>query len=909
MKPTRVDRPVQVDHAMRTAGPPRHDAAVTVPPDPAHWLTQAVFYEIYPQSFADSGGDGIGDFPGALARLDHLEWLGVNTIWFNPCFASPFTDAGYDVADYLQVAPRYGSNDDLVQFVAAARERGIRVLLDLVAGHTSTQHPWFVTSAADPADDRYIWSDVPGPGFVASPGRRPGYYLKNFYETQPALNFGYARLDPSQPWRQPVDAPGPLANRAALREIMAFWLDRGVAGFRVDSALSLVKDDPGYLATIALWRELREWLDHAYPDAVIIPEGVEPRTDAAPAFHADFFLVIHEPHSSLFNNGGAGRLPWIEPAPCFFDTAGAGSTDALLGDWQEHEAQSEPGRPVLLASADHDFSRMACGSRTADQLGVAFAFLLSWPSVPSIYYGDEIGMRYLPGMPDVEGAVVHPTYNRAGARTPMQWDDGPNAGFSSGPPERLYLPVDPATDRPTVAAQLADEGSLLHLVRRLIALRRSTPALGLAGSLEVLHAGYPFVYLRGGTHLVVLNPSARIAAAELPRVSGVGQLLVGAGVTVTPGAVRAEPFGYAVVDLGHAGRTADPLRCRAHRHVADASARPGRTSHGRADREPGEADVRHPTGHRRILLAATGRLRPGDRLLGPAGVPGRFPRVRRANLDGYLNRIVEHDFPAQDHPIRDPSGLLRWLTAYAAATATTASYETIRDAATAADGRAPARSTTGPYREVLAQLWIVDPIPAWAPTLNRLSRLGGMPKHHLADPALAARLLGADVDALLQQDRLGPPVPRDGPLLGKLFESLVTLGVRVFAQAAEARVGHFRTHSGAREIDLIVERADHRVVAIEVKLGATVEDKDVRHLNWLAAQLGPDLLDSVIDNRPGCVPPAGRRGRGAGDAAGAVTAGQVRPGRRIDGHAHGRPCAPIHLLVARSGSRCQGIDP
>jgi alpha-glucosidase len=515
-------------------------------PDP-HWLSQAVCYEIYPQSFADSDGDGIGDFPGVLAHLDHLEWLGVNTIWFNPCFASPFTDAGYDVSDYLQVAPRYGSNADLIRFVDAARERGIRVLLDLVAGHTSDQHPWFTASAADPQDDRYVWSDTPGERFVASPGTRPGYYLKNFYDTQPALNFGYARPDPEQPWRQPVDAPGPRANRAALREIMAFWLDRGVAGFRVDMANSLVKDDPGYRATFALWREIRTWLDTAYPDAVIIPEGVEPVTDGPPAFHADFFLVIHQPHSSLFNNGGAGTLPWIPPAPCFFDAAGAGSTDILLREWVERVAANGADHPVLLASADHDFSRLACGTRTAEQLGVAFTFLLTWGAVPSIYYGDEIGLRYRPGLPDVEGSIVHPSYNRAGARTPMQWDDGPNAGFSTGPAESLYLPVDPDPDRPTVAAQLADEGSVLHLVRRLITLRRSTPALGVAGTTEVLHAGYPFVYRRDGTHLVVLNPSGSPVSAPLPEPAGPAWTpLLSSGVSVGSTSVRAEPFGYAI---------------------------------------------------------------------------------------------------------------------------------------------------------------------------------------------------------------------------------------------------------------------------------------------------------------------------------------------------------------------------
>nr|WP_239029259.1 DUF4143 domain-containing protein [Pseudonocardia acidicola] len=231
---------------------------------------------------------------------------------------------------------------------------------------------------------------------------------------------------------------------------------------------------------------------------------------------------------------------------------------------------------------------------------------------------------------------------------------------------------------------------------------------------------------------------------------------------------------------------------------------------------------------------------------GLPGLRGASGRARRAQLDGYLDRIVERDFPEQDRPLRNPAGLRRWMTAYAAATATTASFETIRDAATGGDGQVPARSTVIPYRHVLERLWILDPVPAWLPTRNHLARLAAPPKHHLADPALAARLLGADVDALLQADPLGPPVPRDGPLLGKLFESLVTLGVRVQAQAAEATVRHLRTKGGEREIDLIVERADHRIVAVEVKLGATVDDADVRHLRWLAGVLGPDLLDAVV---------------------------------------------------------------
>lgn len=521
---------------------------MTVVHRPSDWLSDAVLYEIYPQSFADSDGDGVGDLPGILAHLDHLQWLGVDTIWFNPCFASPFRDAGYDVSDYELVAPRYGTNDDLIALVAAARERGIRVLLDLVAGHTSVEHRWFQASMADPDDHRYIWADRPGEGFVPSPGPRPGFYLKNFYDSQPALNFGYARLDPAEPWRQPVDAPGPRANRAALREVMAFWLDRGVAGFRVDMAFSLVKDDPGYPATAELWRELRVWLEHAYPAAVIIPEGLEPAGKGTLGFHADFFLVIKEAHSSLFNNGGAGTLPWLTERPCYFDAAGAGSPETFLRIWSERRRQVGPDRPILLASADHDFSRLCCGTRTAEQLGSAFTFLFTWASVPSLYYGDEIGQRYLPGLPEVEGSICHPTYNRAGCRTPMQWDESANAGFSTAPADRLYLPIDPDPDRPTVAGQREDDASLLHLVRRLIGLRRATAALRPRAATQVLHAGYPLVYLRGGTHLVVVNPRSEPTRVELPDVASVRGLEV-SGVTVEQGTVEAAGFGYGVFEL------------------------------------------------------------------------------------------------------------------------------------------------------------------------------------------------------------------------------------------------------------------------------------------------------------------------------------------------------------------------
>jgi maltose alpha-D-glucosyltransferase/alpha-amylase len=530
---------------------------------PAGWLAGAVIYEIYPESFADSNGDGIGDFPGVIAHLDHLQWLGVNTIWFNPCFASPFVDAGYDVSDYLQVAPRYGTNEDLVRLVAEARARGIRVLLDLVAGHTSDQHAWFQAElhadGPDPLGDRYIWSDrddgerlsasAPGQSpWVPSPGPRPGFYLKNFYDEQPALNFGYATLRDGERWREPVDAPGPQRNVQALKDIMAFWIDRGVAGFRVDMAFSLVKFDPGFTQTLQLWRGLADWLHETYPETVLIPEGSEPRGDLPTSFDADFFLVIHREHASLFNNGGAGVLPWYPPAPCFFDADGQGSTAVFLQDWDEARAGRD-GRPIILATADHDFSRLVCGTRDAEQLGAAYTFLLTWGSVPSIYYGDEIGQRFLPGLPQHEGSIVHAGYNRAGCRTPMQWDGTANAGFSTAAdPAELYLPIDPDPGRPTVAAQRADPDSTLHLVRRLLELRREVPALGGRAETVVLHRDYPFTYRRGDRHLVVVNPRREPARVELADV-GPARALLSSGAEVRDGAVEVAGFGYGIFEL------------------------------------------------------------------------------------------------------------------------------------------------------------------------------------------------------------------------------------------------------------------------------------------------------------------------------------------------------------------------
>jgi hypothetical protein len=272
-----------------------------------------------------------------------------------------------------------------------------------------------------------------------------------------------------------------------------------------------------------------------------------------------------------------------------------------------------------------------------------------------------------------------------------------------------------------------------------------------------------------------------------------------------------------------------------------------------AERWPGEATVSLAellTGQRPAVVGRTQRrlIDYTEEILcsGFPGIRRLQGRAQRAQLDGYIQRIVDRDFPELGHSIRNPQGLRRWMSAYAAATATTTSFERIRDAASAGNDRPPAKTTVMPYREVLERLFILDEVPGWQPARNPLSRLTLAPKHHLADPALAARLLGATEQGLLHGDAPGPPVPRDGTLLGALFESLVTQSVRVYAQAVEATVGHLRLMGGSRELDLIVERPDGRVLAIEVKLAATMRSDAVKHLNWLESEIGDDLLDRIV---------------------------------------------------------------
>ncbi|MEX2653457.1 MAG: DUF4143 domain-containing protein [Acidimicrobiia bacterium] len=227
------------------------------------------------------------------------------------------------------------------------------------------------------------------------------------------------------------------------------------------------------------------------------------------------------------------------------------------------------------------------------------------------------------------------------------------------------------------------------------------------------------------------------------------------------------------------------------------------------------------------------------------GMRGLAQKARERQLDSYLDRIVDHELPELGFHVRHPHTVQAWLKAYAAAVSTTASWETIRDAATPGSGDKPAKTTTRPYIELLTQLRILDPVDAWTPSFNHLQALTQGPKHHLADPALAARLVRLGAARLIRSQSPGLGVPRDGSYVGALFESLVALTVRVLAQRHGARVYQLRTRQGRHEVDLIVE-GDDGVVGIEVKLGAEVDNQDVVHLRWLKEQIGSDLVATAV---------------------------------------------------------------
>ena len=500
-----------------------------------NWLKDCIIYSLYPQSFYDSNNDGIGDLQGIIEKLPYIKELGCNAIWMNPIFESDFLDAGYDVKDFYKIAPRYGTEADLISLCDTAHSMGIKVLLDLVAGHTSDTCPWFLESAQEGENansNRYIWApEKPEnfPKFKENKDGRKGWFMYNYYDIQPALNYGFATV--TEPWQLPADHPIAVENQNELMRIMEFWFKRGVDGFRVDLASSLVKNDPDKVACVKLWKRIRKWMEENYPENILISEWSQPNQSLAAGFHMD--MLIHNTNScltSLFRHEHFAHK-WGDSmfGESYFRKEALGSFDDFLAEYMPFYDSTKDIGYMSFITGSHDIKRWSVGRDTED-LKIAYAFVMTMPGVPINYYGDEIGMQYL-NITSKEGGR-----DRTGSRTPMQWCAGKNLGFSRS--DAPYLPVDGWEKAPTVEAQLPEEASLLNFVKTLMALRKAHPALWADGSFETLHSGYPAVYERTSgeeTIRVILNPSAE---AKTYADAQVGEILLQYNAEVDGASIR-----------------------------------------------------------------------------------------------------------------------------------------------------------------------------------------------------------------------------------------------------------------------------------------------------------------------------------------------------------------------------------
>jgi alpha-glucosidase len=513
-------------------------SATSSAPGPASvdWWRTGVVYQIYPRSFADSDGNGVGDLPGIIARLDHLSdgtpaSLGVAALWLSPIYPSPGLDMGYDVCDYLSVDPLFGTLADFDRLVEEAHRRGIRVILDLVLNHSSSRHPWFVASRADrtgPYADWYIWRDPPGRTVFGRPRypnnwvsffggsawawneARGQWYLHTFLPEQPDLN-----------WRNP-------AVRAALLDVIRAWLDRGVDGFRFDVFNAFFKHDrmPSNPLRLGGGRRAYARQLHLYdknrPELVDLLAEIRAIVDARPGR-----MTVGE----LFEGSAAQAAGYAGPGHLVFDftlveTRWSARAFAHAIDRRE-AAFGRDGWPTVVLS-NHDRSRHA--SRYDDRrhgdarAKVAAVLLHTLRGTPFMYYGEEIAMRdivvpraEIVDPPARRASLLSPWWNRDQARAPMAWTAGPNGGFTTGRP---WLRAAPDTAARNVAAQAADPSSVLSLYRRLGWLRRSLRVLQV-GSLDLIDVGARDVlaYLRrdgGVTALVVLGFRDRAERLSLP---------------------------------------------------------------------------------------------------------------------------------------------------------------------------------------------------------------------------------------------------------------------------------------------------------------------------------------------------------------------------------------------------------
>jgi alpha-glucosidase len=480
--------------------------------DQRPWWHSAVIYQIYPRSFQDSDGDGVGDLRGIAGRLDYLVELGVDALWLSPIFPSPMADFGYDVADYCGIDPRFGTLADFDALLAAAHARGLKVLLDLVPNHSSDQHPWFLesrSSRTNPKRDWYIWRDPkPGGGppnnWISDFGGSSWewdegtgqYYLHAFLKEQPDLN-----------WRNPE-------LRAAMLDVLRFWFDRGVDGFRIDVLWHIVKhpdlpDNPPNPKWRAGLNEMFK-LEQLYStDQPGVHEIAAQMRDIADGYGARLLIgEIYLPVDRLVRYYGVGR-PGVHLPFNFQLIAAKWDAAEIARRITRYEAALPEGAWPNWVLGNHDRPRVAARFGEA-QARVAAMLLLTLRGTPTLYYGDELGMADVAIPPD---RVRDPAelrqpglgIGRDPVRTPMAWDAAPQAGFTNGEP---WLPLHADWATRNVEAQRADPASMLSLHRKLLALRRTHPVLSLGAITDVRAEGDLLIYAReyaGERLTIVLN--------------------------------------------------------------------------------------------------------------------------------------------------------------------------------------------------------------------------------------------------------------------------------------------------------------------------------------------------------------------------------------------------------------------
>lgn len=459
------------------------------------WLNSAMFYQIYPTSYYDCDNNGIGDINGITKKLDYIADLGCNGIWINPCFMSEFRDGGYDIVDYYKVDQRLGTNAEIKKLFEEAHKKGIKVLLDLVVGHTSDKCEWFIKSAQKEKNeysDYYIWTDnvwddSAGLKMINGATERDGNYMVNFFAMQPALNFGFAH--PCRPWQKHYKDKCFDKMHNLVCDIIEFWMDMGADGFRVDMAGNMIKNDYTGEANTWFWNKIFSNIKVKYPDAVFIAEWSIPEISIAKAgFDMDFMIHLHgEGYSSLFRWEREVRPFAAGDKISYFRKNSLTSLEIFFSEYYKILKDIKDKGFISIPTGNHDISRISY-KRTDAEIITAYAFLFTIPNVPFIYYGDEIGMRYIKGLSKDGG------YDRTGSRTPMQWDDSKNCGFSTA--EQTYLPVFDDL-KYTVKAQ-NKAGSILSYTKELIMLKKTFKSLMADSEFNVISAASdnPFIFER-----------------------------------------------------------------------------------------------------------------------------------------------------------------------------------------------------------------------------------------------------------------------------------------------------------------------------------------------------------------------------------------------------------------------------